>query len=97
MREPLRPGDRVTIEENGVVKRAFVRGLLATIAYRGRRWHVDLPDENVAATFSSTAASSNLQQLRWTDLFEDEENKTWVRGWMDAEEMKALIVAEALS
>jgi hypothetical protein len=91
--QPLRPGDRVMVVEGGEIRRGIVRYRSATLDYY---YVVDLPDEHVEAKFSNTTATLALQQFRRTTIDSRDENKTWVRGWVDEEEAKAIFVAEAL-
>lgn len=94
MSEPLRSGDRVTVERDGEIERGVVRG--GYHAASGDTCFVDLVDRNRPAKFSSTTSSTELQQLASTVIYSDGENKNWIRGWVDAEEAKAIFVAEAL-
>jgi hypothetical protein len=97
--QPLRPGDRVTVVEGGAIKRGVVsRSAPYNIKYVLHHFaYVDLLDEHVEAKFSNTTASPALQQLRQISIEARHENKTWVRGWVDEEEAKAIFVAEALA
>ena len=92
---PLRAGDRVTIER-GEIHRGVVRGGYHSVQDNTGTFFVDLVDRNRPAEFSSTTSSTELQQLESTVIYSDGENKTWIRGWVDAEEAKAIFVAEAL-
>lgn len=86
----------MTVARDGAVVRGVVRGGYHPVASGGSVCFVDLVDEHRPAEFSSTTSSSELQQLASTVIYLDEENKSWIRGWVDAEEAKAIFVAEAL-